>query len=189
MNHGLKVRIKRNVSLAPFTTFKIGGRAKYFAEVKNKEEAMAAIEFAKDKKLPIFILGGGSNILISDEGFRGLVIRNSLKFFTVKKIKNKARVRIGSGEKWDVFVERAVRAGWGGIENLSGVPGTIGAAPVQNIGCYGQSVEKTIVAVKALDIASEKTSTFGRGDCKFGYRTSVFRQQKSQISPLFIIKN
>jgi UDP-N-acetylmuramate dehydrogenase len=167
--------IRRNVVLAPFTTMRVGGPARYFVEVYNEKDALEAVRLAKENSWPIFILGGGSNIIISDEGFPGLVIHNKIAGFKSVFKGNKVRVRVGAGEIWDDFVRRVVELNWQGAENLSGVPGTVGGAPVQNVGCYGQSVSEIITAVRAIDIPASKIKIFDRESCRFGYRDSIFR--------------
>lgn len=171
--------IRENVPLAPFTTMQIGGPAKHFTSVRTEREALQAIRLARKNSWRVFVLGGGSNVVISDDGFPGLVIHNKISGFQSRQTRNKIRVRVGAGEIWDSFVKRAVKTGWSGIENLSGVPGTVGATPVQNVGCYGQSVENVITKVKAIEISSGKIKTFSRQECAFGYRDSVFRSSRS----------
>lgn len=166
------MKILENVCLAPYTTFKIGGPAKFFCEVKNKGELKEAIAWAKKRSLSIFILGGGSNVLISDKGFDGLAVRNLIKGIEVSG----NSVTAGSGENWDKFVEFAVNRNLAGVECLSGIPGTVGAAPVQNIGAYGQSAARTIESVFAVDLETGEELIFKNSECDFGYRTSKFKK-------------
>jgi UDP-N-acetylmuramate dehydrogenase len=189
----MSIIIQENVPLAPFTTMKIGGPARYFIEVGSEEEAREALEFArfslardgekgnKGKNLPILILGGGSNILVSDAGFPGVVIRNKIGGFDVEACGKKARVRVGAGENWDDFVARVVEMDWAGLENLSGIPGSVGAAPVQNIGAYGVSVEETIVEVRGINTRTLKTETLHKKQCAFGYRDSIFKRRPNNF--------
>ncbi len=171
------LNFKENVLLAPFTTMKVGGAARYFVEVRTENEAIEAINWAKNRNLKIFILGGGSNVIISDAGFPGLVILNRIKGIEIKSQNGKIILKVGAGENWDDFVSYAVESGWQGVENLSGIPGTVGAAPVQNIGAYGQSVGDTILKVKAISIPDSRIKEFSNKECKFGYRTSIFRSE------------
>jgi len=142
-----------NVPLAPMTTLKVGGPAKYFAEIRTEEEVQEAFRFAREKNLPVFVLGGGSNIVIADAGFPGLVLRNELKGFREEgEADGKVLVAAASGEDWDALVVYAVDRNLAGIENMSGVPGTVGSAPVQNVACYGQSVSEVIREVRGVDM-------------------------------------
>jgi len=169
------MEIQRNIILAPYTTFKIGGPAKFFCIVKNAEELQEALKFAKDKKLEPFILGGGSNVLISDEGFDGLVAKIDFKGVkVVLENDQKVILQIASGEIWDKIVEMAVQNGWWGIENLSHIPGTMGGFAVQNVGAYGQEASQIIERVIAFDTESKNIRTFKNQECQFGYRKSVF---------------
>lgn len=171
----MSLRIRENVPLAPLTTMHIGGAARYFTEVRTEAEAIEAVRHAAGRGWKVFVLGGGSNIIVSDRGFPGLVIANRIAGFESSFAGGRVLVRVGSGELWDEFVRRAVESAWQGVENLSGVPGTVGSAPVQNIGCYGQRVEDSIVSVRAIGIPDGEIRTFSRDDCKFRYRDSVFR--------------
>lgn len=173
------MNIRKNVLLKNLTTFKIGGMAKYFTEVRNEKELKNAVNFAKEKKLPIFILGGGSDILVSDKGVDGLVI--SYKDLSIKfeKLNEESMLVIsGAGTKWDDLVEQCVEKGLQGIECMSGIPGTVGASPIQNIGAYGQELKDVFVSLKAFNITNNKVINFNRDDCKFGYRDSVFKNSK-----------
>lgn len=167
--------IKENVLLAPHTTFKVGGPARYFVDVTTENEVKEAVLFARNQNVPFFILGGGSNILVSDKGFPGLVIKNSLRGITYEKFSNNILVKVSAGESWDSFVSHAVSSGWYGIENLSGIPGTVGAAPIQNIGAYGVEVGKIIDSVAVLNTITGKAQVFSNEECKFEYRNSFFK--------------
>ncbi len=167
--------IKEFVSLAPLTTFKIGGMARFFAEAETKEEIKKAVLLAREKNVPFFILGGGSNILVSDDGFSGLVIKISSRGVKHEKKGNTIRAIVEAGERWDDFVAYAVGKGWRGVENLSGVPGSVGAAPVQNIGCYGTEVKDVIESVYAIDTNNGEEKIFSKEECGFGYRDSFFK--------------
>lgn len=174
------LNIQSNVPLNSLTTFRIGGRAKYFIEVKDSRELSAAVEFAKEKGLPIFILGGGSNILVGDKGFGGVVIKFSGDAIEFKKKDGKVLVEAQAGAVWDDLVKEAVERGLYGIECLSGIPGSVGAAPVQNIGAYGQELEDVFSHLEAFDLKKHKIVRFERQDCKFGYRDSVFKRDENK---------
>ncbi|MEK7614207.1 MAG: UDP-N-acetylmuramate dehydrogenase [Patescibacteria group bacterium] len=179
--------ILENVLLAPFTTFKVGGSARYFAEVKTIDELKEAVLFSQKRKLPFFVLGGGSNILISDSGFPGLVIKISSRGITHTEKGDHIFVTVLAGEDWDNFVEYAVVRGWHGVENLSGVPGSVGAAPVQNIGCYGSEVKDTIESVLVFDIKEERIKIFPNKECKFSYRSSLFKKPEGKRYVIFSV--
>lgn len=167
---------QENVSLAKYTTFKIGGPAKFFCMVKDEKELVEAVDFAKNKNLPIFVIGGGSNLLVSDSGFAGLVIKPEIRGIEY----NENFVTAGAGENWDDFVGYTVSHGYYGLENLSAIPGTVGASPVQNIGAYGAEVANTIYSVRVLDIGSSEFVVLKNSECGFEYRDSVFKHQKGR---------
>lgn len=174
--------IKENVSLAPYTTFKIGGPARFFCIVSNEEELYEAVAFAKREKRRILLLGGGSNILISDVGFSGVVIKNEIMGkVIVEDTPESLSVSVGAGELWDEFVGWAVERELYGIENLSAIPGTVGAAPVQNIGAYGSEISETVVKVRVLDTSLMKHRELSSTECMFSYRDSVFKVKKGRF--------
>lgn len=168
------VEILANVALAPYTTFRIGGPARWFAEVTNEEELLQAVLFAGEKKLPLFVLGGGSNLLVSDAGFPGVVVHIALKGIHAEDKDGAVLFNVAAGEEWDGFVRYAVEQNCAGIECLAGIPGTVGGTPVQNVGAYGQEVAETIVEVQALDLAAVKFVDLHPEQCGFRYRTSIF---------------
>lgn len=175
-----KIEIKEKIPLAKLTTFKVGGYAEHLAEVKNKDELLETVEFAKANNLPIFVLGGGSDILISDKGFEGLVIRyvgNRVKF---KKGNEHVLVTAEAGCIWDDLVKMSVKKGLQGIECMSGIPGTAGAAPIQNIGAYGQELKDVFVELSAYDFEKGRVVKFDRASCKFSYRESIFKKPKNK---------
>lgn len=167
--------IQENVALAPLTTFKVGGPARWFADCSHESEVQEAAAYAKRHNLPLLVLGGGSNLVIADEGWPGLALRVS-----IKGIEETAQgfFRVGAGEDWDEFVARAVRENYAGIECLSGIPGTMGGTPVQNVGAYGQEVSETIVSVRALELASGAIIELAAAECGFSYRTSIFNSSR-----------
>jgi UDP-N-acetylmuramate dehydrogenase len=177
VNNALSIR--ENVPLAGFTTFGVGGPAYRFVEVSTQQEAAQSLVFASEKVLPLLVLGGGSNVLISDNGFPGLVILNRIKGFSVARDDESVLVTAGGGEDWQYFADRCVAEGWQGIECLAGIPGTVGASPVQNIGAYGQEVSQTIVQVETLDTSRCNAVRFGNKQCGFGYRGSIFNNTEA----------
>ena len=154
------------------TTFRVGGRIKHFFEVKTKKEVVSAVSFAKKNKLPIFIIGGGSDILASDNDYQGVVIRYGGERISFKR----NSVVSEAGVIWDKLVEETVNKGLQGIECLSGIPGSVGGAPIQNIGAYGQELKDTFLGLTAYDIEREKFVSFSKTDCQFGYRESFFKK-------------
>jgi UDP-N-acetylmuramate dehydrogenase len=167
--------ILENHPLAPLTTIGLGGNARYFAMCASPDECRAAIGFARTHRLPIHILGGGSNTIFADEGFSGLVIQVFIAGLTMTAVQGGMLVQTGAGEQWDDVVTSAVARGLGGIECLAGIPGTAGAAPIQNIGAYGQEVGDTITEVCVIDLETLEERTFSGKECDFGYRTSRFK--------------
>ncbi len=161
--------------LAEFTTLEIGGAARFFAQVREENEVVEAIEFAKQNNLEIFILGGGSNVLIADKGFDGLTLRIALKGISFAEQNDKTVfVTARAGEDWDEFVKSCVEKNLQGIECLSGIPGFVGGTPVQNVGAYGQEVSGTIAAVRVLERATGKIYEMPAEQCGFAYRASIF---------------
>ncbi len=171
------VVVREHVPLAGYTTLGIGGPARFFAEAGTENQVAEACEFADARNLPLFILGGGSNILIADAGFDGFVLRMALR-----GIKQRAgdAVVAAAGEDWDVFVRWCVDRGLAGIECLSGIPGSVGGTPVQNVGAYGQEVAEVIVSVRALDRTRRQVVTLSNQDCGFAYRTSIFNASQQE---------
>lgn len=167
--------LRENVPLAPMTTIGIGGPARWFLEAESIDALREGLAWGSREKVPLFVLGGGSNVLIADEGFDGLVIRNAIRGIEPQTGGDGVVVRVGAGEEWDPFVAAAVGNGWSGIETLSGIPGSVGATPIQNVGAYGQEVAETIVAVEALELGSGIVRRFTNEDCGFEYRHSVFK--------------
>ena len=145
--------IEENKPLAPFTTFGIGGPARWFVEAASEEEIAEAAAWARERGVPLFVLGGGSNLLVSDAGFDGLVLRVGLRGIDVRRSERGQRIyQVAAGEDWDHFVERTVEDNCAGLECLAGIPGTVGGTPVQNVGAYGQEVASAIERVRAFDL-------------------------------------
>ena len=169
--------VRQRVMLAPYTTLKVGGPAEYFAIAKSEEEMAALAGFARERGLEFTVIGGGSNILVSDDGIQGLVVKNEIKGVSSEVDGERVFLKAGSGEIWDDVVAHSVEAGWGGLENLSAIPGTVGATPVQNVGAYGIEVGEVIASVRVLDITTGEISEIPATDCRFGYRDSVFKNE------------
>lgn len=169
-----KIKITENFPLASLTTFNVGGPARFYVSVRSEAGLLEALDFAKSRGIPLFVLGGGSNILVSDGGFDGLVIHNGIRGITIRQEGEYSRVHAGSGEDWQKFVDRCVSGELQGVECLAGIPGTVGASPVQNIGAYGQEVSDTIVDVGAVEVATGNHLLLDNQSCGFGYRTSIF---------------
>ncbi len=163
-----------SVPLAPCTTFGIGGPARWFAEASSEEDVTAAFAFAGKRGLAVFVLGGGSNLLVSDRGYAGLVLRVGLRGIRQEG----DTFHVAAGESWDAFVSHAVELEYGGVECLAGIPGTVGATPVQNVGAYGQEVAETITAVRAYDTGSGQFVTLTATECGFSYRHSIFNSEE-----------
>jgi UDP-N-acetylmuramate dehydrogenase len=166
------------VPLAPYTTFQIGGPARWFAEAASEDDIAAGFAFAAERKLPLFILGGGSNLLVSDSGFSGLVLRIALRGIRSTEESGRSIISAAAGEDWDGLVAYAVAAGLAGVECLSGIPGTVGGTPVQNVGAYGQEVSQTIVTVRAFDRKTLQFVDLAASDCGFSYRRSIFNSSQ-----------
>lgn len=170
------MEIKTNISLSPYTTFKVGGPAKFFALAKTIEDWRSALDFARDKKLPIFILGGGSNVIINDNGFDGLVIKNEISGIKiVKETKSSVWVEAAAGETWSALVNYCVTHNYYGLENLFLIPGTVGAAPVQNIGAYGVEFKDTCHSVRVMSLEDGNLHELSASECDFAYRDSIFK--------------
>jgi len=175
------IKIEKNISLAPYTTFRLGGRAKYFCRITSLDDLSEALVFAKEKKVPVFILGGGSNILLLDSGFSGLVLKNDIKGTKIIKENSKETiVMVGSGETWGIFGGFCLRHKLYGLENLLYVPGTVGGAVIGNIGAYGVTQEDYFVSLQALDLKKGEVLTFTKNDCKFAYRYSLLKDKKNR---------
>jgi UDP-N-acetylmuramate dehydrogenase len=156
---------------------RIGGAARYLVEATDEGQARQAVEWARSRSLPVRVLGGGSNLVIADEGVDGLVLKIGLRGITARPVGDAVEVTAAAGEPWDAFVRHTVEQGWAGLECLSGIPGLVGATPIQNVGAYGQEVADTVTAVRALDRESGQVITLTPADCGFGYRDSVFKRR------------
>ncbi|MGH9342840.1 MAG: UDP-N-acetylmuramate dehydrogenase [Terriglobia bacterium] len=167
--------IRENVPLKPFTTFKIGGPARYFARITDQSQLQEAIAFAATHRLSIFVLGGGSNLLISDAGIEALVLHPVNEGVTVRAEQDgRVSIRVEAGEPWDRVVAHAVECNWCGIENLSHIPGQAGAAVVQNIGAYGQQLSDVFESAEVAELSSGNVRALEAKECGLGYRRSIF---------------
>ena len=173
-----RLLIEEDVPLAPLTTLELGGRAKYFYRAANESTLIAAFDWARARNVPAVVLGGGSNVLVPDSGVDGLVIHVAS---TGINIGTDGVVEAAAGESWDALVAKAVDAGLGGIECLSGIPGLVGATPIQNVGAYGQEVSNTIESVRVFDRHSQEIRSMDAGECEFAYRDSIFKRDKSKV--------
>jgi UDP-N-acetylmuramate dehydrogenase len=165
-------------SLADLTTLRVGGPAASFVEAEEEAALIEAVSTADDDGVPLLVVGGGSNLLVADQGFDGVVVRDTRSGITVESDDTCGGAVVSSpaGQNWDELVERAVSEGWVGVESLSGIPGTVGAAPVQNIGAYGQELSGVVSLVRTWDRAERRVRTFSVGQLDFGYRTSLLKR-------------
>jgi len=162
------------VALAPLTTLGIGGPARWFVEAASEADIVDAVRWSRERGVPLFVLGGGSNLLVADAGFVGVVLRVAARGIASEDNSDGRLYRVAAGEPWDAFVERTVQEGCAGIECLAGIPGTVGGTPVQNVGAYGQEVAETVELVRVLDLETLKFQEMPAAECGFAYRTSVF---------------
>ena len=168
------VHVQDNVPLAPLTTFGVGGPARYFIYAERETHIPYALDFAESSGLPLLPLGGGSNLVISDVGFPGVVLKTGLMGVRSESEGDIAYVTAGAGEDWDTLVRLMAARNWAGVECLAGIPGTVGATPVQNVGAYGQEVAETIRSVRAYDRQEKRIVELSAAECGFGYRRSRF---------------
>lgn len=178
------MKLKKNFLLKNNNTFRVDVKAKYFCEIESVDEIERVLSFPEAKKLPILVLGDGSNILFTRD-FNGLVVKIKINGIEVaEETRDYVILEIGAGEKWDDLVQYAVRNNWGGIENMSLIPGTVGAAAVQNIAAYGQNLVDVFVSLEAFDLKNKVVRTFSKDECEFSYRESVF---KNRLKKKFIV--
>ena len=173
------MNIKENVKLSNHTTISLGGEAKYFAVCKSIDEILEALEFAQNNKLRIQLMSGGSNIIFTDNGFDGMIIKNDIKGISEKVNEDHVLISVGAGEELDEFVKYCVGKGYSDIECLSGIPGSVGAMPVQNVGAYGQETSEVLESIKVIDRNEtdiKNIKTFSNEECQFGYRMSRFKK-------------
>jgi UDP-N-acetylmuramate dehydrogenase len=167
--------LRQHVSLAPMTTLGIGGPARYLADADSPASLSTAARWARERNLPLFVLGGGSNIVVADDGFPGLVVRIDIRGVQADGNGDRVMLTVGAGEEWDSLVSSCVSRGWAGFECLSGIPGRVGATPIQNVGAYGQDVSETLQSVDAFDLKTEQLLNLSAAECRFGYRSSRFK--------------
>jgi UDP-N-acetylmuramate dehydrogenase len=173
---GEPMEMQENIPLAPFTTFRIGGPARFFVEAKSVADVESTIQFAQTRDLPLFVLGGGSNLVVADEGWPGVVLKVGIAGIgqESRDRNGKAIFQVGAGESWDRFVSQAVAFRCAGVECLSGIPGSAGGTPVQNVGAYGQEVSETIESVEVFDLKDKQVRELCNEACGFLYRSSIF---------------
>lgn len=173
--------------LARHTTLRLGGPAAHFVEATTEEALVEAVRAADEAGEPVLLVAGGSNLVVADEGFPGTVVKIATRGVVVDQDDcSGATVRVAAGEGWDAFVERAVTEGWVGIEALAGIPGSVGATPIQNVGAYGQEVSQTIASVRCWDRQESAVRTIAAADCGFGYRTSRFKREPGRFVVLSV---
>lgn len=169
------------VPLNQYTTFRTGGPARYFCHIRSVADIVRAREFAKEKGLPLFVLGGGSNLLVSDSGINAVVAKMEIMGRKFREVDHRfSEFIVGAGENWDDAVALCVSKGLYGIENLSGIPGTVGAAPVQNIGAYGTEIRETLARVNVFDLETGEEKILNNEECKFSYRNSIFKTKEGK---------
>lgn len=170
------MQVQDNVPLAPLTTFRIGGPARFLIEARSSSDVQEAVTFARSRNLPLFVLGSGSNLVVSDAGWPGVVLKISIAGIDQRAGLHEGRVLFdaGAGESWDRFVSHAVATNCAGVECLSGIPGSVGGTPVQNVGAYGQEVSDTIESVEVFDLQDRQVRELCGEACGFSYRSSIF---------------
>ena len=171
--------VMTNISLKQYTTMKLGGEARYIATADSASDVVSLYRNARKENLPIFVLGGGSNVITHDEVFEGIVLLNKIKGFEIiSETDETTDVKIGAGEVWDEVVEKSIELRLQGVEAMSGIPGTAGAAPVQNVGAYGQEIADTLISLEAYDSKTDTIVTISADECDFSYRNSIFRDKE-----------
>src|SRR5437867_12326934 len=163
------------VGLADHSTMGVAGPARYFMEARDEAAVLAAVQWARARRVPLHVLGGGSNLVVADEGVDGLVMKIALRGVDTREADGTVELTAAAGEPWDELGRRSVERGWAGLECLSGIPGLVGATPMQNVGAYGQEVSDTVSVVRALDTSTGRIVAFGNRECRFTYRDSLFR--------------
>lgn len=181
------LKVLENVEIKDHCTLHIGGQFRYFATIADKDELVEAVKFAEEKNTPIFVLGGGSNLVFTDKLLNLVALKIEINGFEVLENNDEhAIIKVGAGENWDYFVSRTVASNLTGVEVLSAIPGTVGATPVQNVGAYGTEVKDTIVTLEVFDIENKSIKSLNNSECKFAYRDSIF---KNESKGKFIIIN
>src|SRR5690242_18301169 len=165
------MEIRENVPLGPFTTLQVGGAARFLMEAGSVGDVREALNFASERQLEVFVLGGGSNLVVADAGFAGVVLKVAVRGIDEQSDGGRVVFEVGAGEEWDRFVARAVSRKCAGVECLSGIPGSVGGTPVQNVGAYGQEVSDSIQSVQVLDRRDGEVRELCREACGFRYRS------------------
>ena len=173
-------KIEKNVLLSPYTTLRLGGCTAFLVRAESSQDMIFALKEAKRRGVPVLILGGGSNLVLPDEGFDGLVIKIETKGLRFILSADGMRIKASAGQIWDTLPCESVSRGWSGLECLSGIPGLVGAAPIQNIGAYGQEASQTIESVECLDRSTLRLKTFRSEECLFSYRSSIFKESAKE---------
>jgi UDP-N-acetylmuramate dehydrogenase len=168
------MEFQENIGLAPLTTLGVGGKARFFVRAASVSDVEEAVGFARARELPLFVLGGGSNLLVSDRGWDGLVLQVGILGIEERREQSNTVFEAGAGVDWDALVAHCVARNCGGIECLSGIPGSVGGTPVQNVGAYGQEVSETIVSVLTFDLGENYVRELTAAECGFSYRSSIF---------------
>ena len=163
------------VALADHCTMGVGGPARFFVEARDESAVLAAHEWARTRRVPLRVLGGGSNLVVADEGVDALVVKIAVRGVSARLVDGVAELTAAAGEPWDEMVRESVARGWAGLECLSGIPGLVGATPMQNVGAYGQEVSDSVSRVRVLDTSTGRIVAFANRECRFGYRDSLFR--------------
>jgi len=172
--------MKRSVILAHCTTLKLGGAAARFAEPSREDELVRCVAEADERREPVFVLGGGSNVVFADAGFDGLVVRAATRGIVAGERGGTVHVDVAAGEPWDDLVAWSVREGLSGLESMSGIPGLVGATPMQNVGAYGQEVKDTLVRARVFDRRSKTTRELSAAECKLSYRHSMLKEDPAR---------
>jgi UDP-N-acetylmuramate dehydrogenase len=175
--HTESFQLRENLPLAPYTTLGVGGPARFFVEATDEGQVLDALKLAKSRDWAVFVMGGGSNLLVSDDGFPGLVLRVALKGIRFDGGRS-GTMAAAAGEEWDGFVSRCVELNLAGLECLSGIPGTVGGTPIQNVGAYGQEVSETIAVIRVLDRKDQSILHLKASECGFSYRSSIFNHEQ-----------
>ncbi len=183
------MKIQENISLIKFNTFQINNKARYFTIIKNTDDLREAFAFAKSRKLPILVLGGGSNILLSDHGFSGLVIKNEIKGIKfIDQANDEVFLEVGAGEILDEIISLSIIRNLCGLENLSGIPGTVGGVVVQNAGAYGVEIKDVLLSAEGLNMTNGKKFILNNPECQYGYRDSLFKRNKKFVITMVTLR-
>lgn len=182
----MALHVQHDVALAPRTSLELGGRATHLVEAADEPTVIDALQWADANALPVLVLGGGSNLVVGDDGWPGLVLRMALRGVKPQGRSGSGRVWVAAGEVWDSLVQLAVERGWAGIECLSGIPGLVGATPIQNVGAYGQEIADVVTAVHVWDRREGRRLVLEPKACAFGYRDSAFKREPDRAVVLAV---